>query len=110
MEVPPMRMSGSLSPRATAKLAGVFYLLTIAAGIYAQAFISERLVASGNAATTAANIVGQASFFRLGFTVYLIEMSCQIAMTVLFYELLKPVSKTGSLLTAVFGLVGCTIK
>ena len=37
-------------------------------------------------------------------------MACQIAMTVLFYELLKPVSKSASMLAATFGLVGCTIN
>lgn len=31
-------------------------------------------------------------------------------MTVLFYFLLRPVSRSGSLLAAVFSLVGCTIK
>jgi hypothetical protein len=46
----------------------------------------------------------------LAFAVYLIEMACQITMTVLFYHLLKPVSKSASILAATFGLVGCTIK
>jgi Domain of unknown function (DUF4386) len=46
----------------------------------------------------------------LAFAVYLIEMACQITMTVLFYDLLKPVSKSASILAATLGLVGCTIK
>ncbi len=50
------------------------------------------------------------SLYRLGFAVYLVEMACQIAMTVLFYQLLKPVSRTAAALAAVFGLIGCTIK
>jgi len=37
-------------------------------------------------------------------------MACQITMTVLFYDLLKPVSKSASILAATLGLVGCTIK
>ena len=48
--------------------------------------------------------------FQLGFTVYLVEMACQITMTVLFYELLKPVSKSVSLLSAFLSLAGCVIK
>jgi uncharacterized protein DUF4386 len=99
-----------LSPRTLARITGALYLVTVVAGVLAQGFISERLVASNDAQTTAANIVSQASLFRLGFTVYMIEMAAQIAMTTLFYELLRPVSKNVSLLSAVFGLVGCTVK
>jgi hypothetical protein len=98
------------SPRTVSRLAGVFYLLTIALGVYAQAFISDRLVASGNAATTAANILGHESLFRLGFTVFLVEMACQVVMTALFYELLKPVNKGVSALAAAFGYIGSGIK
>jgi hypothetical protein len=48
--------------------------------------------------------------FESGFTVYLIEMACQVALTALFYELLKPVNRSISLLAAYISLVGCTIK
>lgn len=98
------------SPRVKARLAGVFYLLTVVAGVFAQGFISERLVASGDAAVTATNILTHEALFRLGFTVYLIEMASQITMTALFYELLKPVSRSVSLLSAVFSYIGCGIK
>lgn len=99
-----------MSPRAKARMAGAFFLLTIVMGVFAQAFVSERLVVSGNAATTAANIRAQESLYRLGFTVYLIEMACQITMAMLFYDLLKPVSKSTSRLMIILELVGCTIK
>jgi hypothetical protein len=105
-----MKAVAELSPRTMARITGAFYLLTIVAGIIAQAFISERLVVAGDASTTAGNITANTSLFQLGFTIYLVEMAAQIAMTVLFYYLLKPVSRTASLLAAVFSLVGCTIK
>ncbi len=98
------------SPRSKARLTGALFLLTILTGIVAQGFISERLVVGGNAAATATNIVSNEPLFRLGFTIYLVEMAAQIAMTVVFYQLLKPVSRSVALLSAVFGLVGCTIK
>jgi len=98
------------SPRFTARIAGVFYLLTILMGIVAQGFVSERLVVKTDAAATATNILTLRGLFQLGFAVYLIEMACQIAMTALFYELLKPVSRSLSLLAAFFGLTGCIIK
>ena len=98
------------SPRTKARLAGVFYLLTILAGIFAQGFVSGRLVASGDAAATATNILTHQQLYQVGFTVYLIEMASQITMTALFYELLKPVSKSVALLSAVFSYIGCGIK
>ena len=78
-----------VSPRGKARLAGVFFLLTTLLGIFAQVFVSERLVVWGDAAATAANILNNETLFRLGFAVYLVEMACQITMTVLFYDLLK---------------------
>jgi len=98
------------SPGFKARIAGLFYLLTILAGIFAQGFVSERLVVPGNAGATATNILTHKTLFELGFTVYLIEMACQIAVTALFYDLLKPAGKNVSLIAAFLGLAGCIIK
>jgi hypothetical protein len=99
-----------MSPRTKARLAGAFYLLTILTGLFAQGFISARLVVPGDAAATANNILSHDGLFRLGFAVYMIEMVCQIITTVLLYDLLKPVNRSVSLLAAVLGLVGCGVK
>jgi len=73
------------SPRA--RLAGLFYLLTIASGALAL-FVTEPLRAA----------------MLLGST------ACYIAVTVLFYRLFRPVSRNISALAAAFGLVGCTLS
>lgn len=98
------------SPRLKARIAGVFYLLTVVTGIFAQGFVSGRLVVDGDAAATATNILTHKSLFELGFTMYLVEMTCQIAVTALFYDLLKPAGRSVSLLAAFLGLAGCVIK
>lgn len=106
----PMARTREMSPRFKARMIGVFFLLTILMGVFAQGFIAERLVVGSNAAITASNILKHEALFRLGFAVYLVELACQITGTVLLYDLLKPVSKSVSLLAAIFGVVGCTIK
>ena len=98
------------SPRSKAKIIGVFYLLAMLTGIFAQGFVSGRLVVEGDAAATAANILAHRGLLQLGFAVYLIEMACQIAMTALFYALLKPAGRSVSLLAAFLGFAGCVIK
>jgi len=105
-----MTSSIKVSPTLLARLTGLFFLLTILAGIFAQGFVSERLIVFSDAAVTATNIVAHKGLFQLGLTVYLIEMACQIATIVLFYLLLLPVSKNLNLVSMVWGLTGCVIK
>ena len=99
-----------VSPRLLARMAGLFFLLTILAGIFAQGFVSEQLIRFDDAAATATNILAHKGLFQLGLTVYLIEMACQVAMTALFYVLLRPVSKSIALVSTFWGFIGCVIK
>ncbi len=98
------------SPRHKARVVGAFYLVTIVTGIFAQGFVSGRLVVDGDAVATATNILAHKELFQWGFAAYLVEMACQISMTALFYELLKPAGRSISLLAAFLGFAGCIIK
>jgi len=98
------------SPQVYARIAAILYLVVISAGIIAQMVIGGQIIVDGDAATTASNILAHQDLFQLGFTLYMIEMMCQIALAVLFYILLKPVNRNVALLAMVFFLVGCTIK
>src|SRR6267142_2505639 len=98
------------SPRFLARMTGLFMLLTILAAIFAQGLVSERLIDFRDAAATATNILAHKGLFQWGFTVYLIEMTCQVTAAVLFYQLLKPVNKTIALLALFLEVTGCIIK
>jgi hypothetical protein len=104
-----MERATEMSPKRRARLVGLLLLLTMVGGGFAEGYVGEQLI-SGSASATATRIVAEQSLYRLAFAIYLVEMACQIAMTVLLYGLLKPVSRTAAALAAVFGLVGCTIK
>jgi len=98
------------SLRLMARIAGALYLLTILTGMFSAGFATGKLVVSGDAAATANNILAHRGLFQLAFAVYLIEMACQVALTALFYLLLKPAGRSVSLVAAFLGLTGCVIK
>jgi hypothetical protein len=75
--------SNKTSVRLKARLAGVFYLLNILTGASALMFVNNRLIV-----TLAATV-------------------CYIVVTVLFYEIFKPVNKFLSLIAVIFSLAGC---
>ena len=91
-----------------ARTAGAFWLMTAVTSSFA-AFVIGRVLVSGDAAATAANVLAHEALFRSGTAANLIATACYVVATLLVYELLKPVSRTVSLLAAFFSLVGCAV-
>jgi len=54
-----------ISAKTYAKIDGVLYLIIIAIGLWGEAFVREKLIVSGNAAATAANIRSMEWLWRL---------------------------------------------
>src|SRR5574341_2589773 len=98
------------SPSTRGRILAALYLFVIIAGIIAQAFISDQLVVRDDAARTAANILANKSLYRLGFTIFMLEMVAQVAVSLLYYDLLKPVNRSVARASAVIGLTGSGIK
>jgi hypothetical protein len=98
------------SPRFKARMAGVSQLLEAVTATFGQVIVLGRLVVSGNAAATAANIVGHEQLYWLGFASSLMGVAFHIAWALLMYVLLKPVNRSLSLLAAFVILVGCAIQ
>jgi hypothetical protein len=97
------------SPQKVARIAGTLYLAIIIAGIFAEFFVRSSLIVSGDAAATANNINAAEQLFRFGFASDLIMILCDVALALVFYVLLKPVSNSLALLAAFFRLVQATI-
>ncbi len=95
------------SPRLKARIAGVLYLFPGAA--FAEFYVRSRLIVRDDAAATATNILAHESLFRLGFAADLVYVACYVGVTAILYVLLKPVSKSLSLLAAFFSLAGCAV-
>lgn len=80
-----MKRISEASPKLKARVAGAFYLVTFLTGIVALVYIRAQLVAN------------------------LIATACYIAVTILFYDLFRPVNMQLSLIAALFSLAGCAI-
>jgi hypothetical protein len=98
------RIAGK-SPRRNARIAGVLYLIVFVTAGFAEGFVRNRLVVSGDGAATAAHILAHESLYRLGGAADLVNLVCDTALALIFYELLKPVSRSLSLLAAFFRLM-----
>lgn len=97
-----------VGPRAKARLAGVLFVLYIVSGTWGYT-VSQRFVSSGDGAVTAADILSHQGLFRGAIAANLIAQAFYLVVTVLFYDLFKPVDRTASRLAAFFNLTSCAI-
>lgn len=99
---------GKESPVLQARIAGACWLLCIVAGV-AGFIAAGPLIVANDATATAANILANESLYRLGFAFDLISGASYLGATVFLYYVLKPVSRSLSMLAAFFGLAGVAI-
>jgi hypothetical protein len=92
------------------RILALLSLLVIVTGIFAQGFVANRLIVSGDAATTARNILAHIGLYRLSFSVFLIEMVCNAATAALWYVLLRPVNRGIAFVAAFIDLAGVVMK
>lgn len=95
--------------QAYARVAGLLFLISFAAGGFGEGYAPGHLIVSNDAALTVANLHAQDAMYRLSFAAYLTEALCDAALAVIFYVLLKPVSRGLALLAAFFGLLSTAL-
>jgi len=107
------RMAGeaaiALPSQATARFAGLLYLGTIVAGIFAQMFARSPLVVRGDAHATAVNILAHQDLYRAGLIGDLVMLACYVGVTAIFYAMFRPAGRTLSLAAAGFSMTGIAV-
>ncbi len=91
------------------RIAGVLYLIIIISGIFSEGVVRSGLIVNGNAQATIENITNSEMLFRLGFASDIIMVLADISIALVFYLMLKHVSKSVSLLSAMFRLAQAII-
>lgn len=93
-----------------ARLAGSLYLVNIILGFFAIGFVPSVIVVPGNAAATSHNILANDFLYRSGLVAHIIVLLTNIPLAVVFYDLLRVVSRRVSLLVVFFTLVGTAVE
>jgi hypothetical protein len=98
------------SIKKTARIAGFLYLIMFVCGFFSMMYVPSTLIVPGDAATTASNIMASEWLFRIGIVGESVNFLSEIVLVVILYVLLKPVSKTLSLLAAFSRLAMAAIQ
>jgi hypothetical protein len=93
------------SPFVYARVAGILFLIMVIAAEFSTGVVGVNLIVPGDATATANNIMASESQFRAGIVGHLVVLFTDVGVSVLLYVLLRPVSKTLSLVAAVFRLI-----
>lgn len=93
------------TPRQLARISGVFYLICIASGVFAELVVRAKLIVPNDAAATASNIMASATLYRMGFFADFAALTAGMIIAVIFYRLLKPLSPTLALLDFMLAIV-----
>ncbi|HOV04405.1 MAG TPA: DUF4386 domain-containing protein [Kaistiaceae bacterium] len=86
--------------RGYARLAGIFYLIVVIAGVFAIAYVPTRLQVAGDPAATIASILDRRGLFTLGIGGDVVVMLAEIMVTAMLYLMFRPVNETLSLAAA----------
>lgn len=93
------------SPRRAALIAGVSYVGLFALGIFANFFVREGLIVSGDAQATAANITESEGLFRIGLVAFLAIFILDVIVSWALYIVFRGANRDVALLGAWFRIV-----
>lgn len=97
------------SVQKTARFAGLLYLIVAISGGFAHLVVRQSVIAVGDAAATADNIMAHETLFRIGFLSDLLNTVCFLLLPLVLYTFLKPVNPIHAVLMVVFVLMAVPI-
>ena len=103
-------LAGRTSPQLLARVGGVLYLIIIVGGAFGEAYIRGGRVVSGDATATAENILASETLWRVGIANEFFMLMCTVALALILYVLLRPVSRDLALLAVLFNLVSIAVE
>lgn len=98
------------SPQVYARTGGALYLAIILLGGFSEGYVSSQLLAAGDVARTAHNILGSPQVWRLGVAADLLVALLAVPLLWIEYLLLRPVSRQWVLLAVLFNLVSLGVE
>lgn len=99
----------NLSNKKIARIAGLLYLLMGITGAFGMLYVPSVMIAQGDAATTAANLMAGETLFRVGIVGQLLCQLFFIFLVLALYALLKEVHKTHARVMVILVLVAVPI-
>ncbi|MFL6592647.1 MAG: DUF4386 domain-containing protein [Luteimonas sp.] len=100
---------GHASRQHTARVAGIAYVVTILAGLFAEAYARGSLLIANDPTRTAANLLDAEVLYRSGILADCLMLGAYLVVTAMLYRLFKPVHAGVSLVAAFFSLLGLAL-
>lgn len=92
-----------------ARLAGLFFLLMVVFGLFAEIFFRQKVFVANDAAATAGNILANVFLYRVGIVSDIIMSLCYLFTALALYRLLVSVNKNLAQMMVLFASAGCVL-
>jgi hypothetical protein len=102
--------ANEIRPQVYARFGGLLYLLIIILGAAQEFVVRSRIIVSGDAIATAANLRSMEFLWRLGIATELFLGICTIILALIMYVLLRPVNKELAWLATFFNLIAISVQ
>ena len=97
------------SPKRTARLAGLLYVLSSISGAFAWLYVGDRVLVEGDAAATANRMRELEGLFRVGIGAEILGMTLFVFVALTLYRLFRPVAEWQALAMLVLILLSIPI-